>query len=169
MKKRLGLMLAALVAVVGVVSTFTTTPVSANRNKPDTDWNDHEWQSWRNDKWREYKFVQTGLFPSTQPTAVGDRYVLTEDVYDQWGNIIGKDSVTCTATRLPSDGAEFLCNGSVTIDNKGDIQVQGMWKQGETYFTLSVTGGDGKFKFAHGIAKVWTTSDTTRKVVFDFN
>lgn len=168
MKKKLSLIMAAVVAMVGVAVSVTA-PATANRNKPDINWNDGDWQAWRNDKWREYKFVQTGLFPNTQPAAVGDRYVLTEDVYDQWGNIIGKDSVACTAIRLPADGAEFLCNGSVTIDNKGDIQVQGMWKQGETYFTLGVTGGDGKFKFAHGVAKVWIVSDTERKVKFDFN
>lgn len=167
MKKKLSIAVAALALLVGIASVAM--PVTANRNKADGDWHDREWQSWRNDKWREYKLIQTGLEPTTPPTAVGDSYVLTEDVYDQWGNIIGKDSVVCTATRIPNDGAEFLCNGSMTIDHKGDIQVQGMYKQGETYFVMSVTGGDGKFKYATGQAKVWMVSDTERKVKFDFN
>ena len=167
MKKKLSIVVAAMALLVGLASVAM--PATANRNKPDGDWNDRDWQSWRNDKWREYKLVQTGLEPNTQPTAVGETYVLTEDAYDQWGNIIGKDSVVCTATRIPSDGAEFLCNGSLTIDNKGDIQVQGMYKQGETYFVMSVVGGDGKFKYATGQAKVWVVSDTERKVKFDFN
>lgn len=167
MKKRFSIGIAALALVVGLASVAM--PVAANRNKDDGRWDDREWQSWRGDKWREYKFVQTGLEPNTQPSAVGDSYVLTEDIHDQWGNMIGKDSVVCTATRIPADGAEFLCNGSVTIDNKGDIQVQGMYKQGETYFVMSVTGGDGKFKYATGQAKIWVVSDTERKVKFDFN
>jgi hypothetical protein len=167
MKKKFSIVVAGLAMLVGLASVAM--PVAANRNKPDGDWHDREWQSWRNDKWREYKLVQTGLEPATQPTAMGDTYVLTEDVYDQWGNMIGKDSVVCTATRIPADGAEFLCNGSLTIDNKGDIQVQGMYKQGETYFAMSVIGGDGKFKYATGQAKVWVVSDTERKVRFDFN
>lgn len=168
MKKKLSLVLTALALVVGVAS-FVPAAVTANRNKSDGHWEDREWQSWRHDKWREYKFVQTGLEPNTAPTAVGQSYVLTEDIHDQWGNMIGKDSVVCTATRIPADGAEFLCNGSVTVDNKGDIQVQGMYKQGETYFVMSVVGGDGKFKYATGQAKVWVVSDTERKVKFDFN
>lgn len=172
LKKKITMAVAALIAVVGVASAAA--PAMADRNKPDGDWNDRDWQSLRNDKWREFKLVQTSLQPTTPPNTIGQIYVATHDAYDQWNNQIGTSSFVCHATRLAGapkidSQPELLCNGSMNFANKGDIQIQGTYRFGESYFVMSVVGGDAKFKFAKGQAKVWVTSPTEAKVKFDLN
>ena len=172
MKKKLTMIVAAFVALVGVATAAA--PAMADRNKPDGDWNDRDWQSLRNDKWREFRLVQTSLQPTTAPTTLGATYVQTADAYDQWNNQIGTSSLVCDVTRLAGDPKtegkpELLCHGNINFANKGDIQLQGTYRVGEGYVVMSVVGGDAKFKFAKGQAKIWVTSPTEAKVKFDLN
>jgi hypothetical protein len=157
--KKLPLIGAAVAALVSVVA-FAVPSFAHNDNQ--------SWNDWHNSK-RQLTLKQTNIVPNTPPTTIGAMYVLTDDVFDKSDNKIGHDALSCTVTAMGATSFDALCVGTLSIDNRGDIQVQGLFTTGTDDFKVSITGGDGLFRFARGQLSVHTVSPTEHTVTFDFN
>lgn len=157
--KRLPVIGAVVAAVVSVVA-FAAPSFAHN----DT----HSWEDWHHNK-RQLTLKQTAVTPATAPTAIGQMYVITHDAYDQNDNKIGHDALTCTVTAMGAVSFDALCNGTLNVDGRGDVQVQGLFTTGSSDYKVTITGGDGIFRYAHGQLSIHNVSATQQTVTLDFN
>jgi hypothetical protein len=84
--------------------------------------------------------------------SVGDHFVFSDDVVREGGRIIGSVDGDCTTTRAPAEGECWQqCVGTITLDGRGQIAMQGAFRRGGTTPDISaVTGGTGRFDDAVG-------------------
>lgn len=128
----------------------------------------HSWDDWHHNK-RQLTLKQTGITPATPPTAIGQMYVITDDAYDRYGNKVGRDALTCTVTGMGAASFDALCNGTLSINGRGDVQVQGLFTTGSSDYKVTITGGDDIFRYAHGQLSIHNVSATEHTVTLDFN
>jgi hypothetical protein len=86
-----------------------------------------------------------------------DQFVFTNDLF-RGDTRIGKDGGVCTVTNLTAEGATSIyCSGSNALPG-GEVVVQGLvdYAPGEEIkkepYSLSITGGTGKYRNARGEA-----------------
>jgi hypothetical protein len=157
MKNKLTIAAAAITALV-TMTTYAA-PAFANNNH-NNDWQDHN-------KTFELKTKQVDLGPTTDPTAVGQTYALTEDVFNMSGKMVGHDGAACTATRIIKTGSEFLCISGLRLDDRGELEAQGLYTKGDKHIVAPITGGTGEFRKAHGQVTIDVISDTERSIRID--
>jgi hypothetical protein len=100
--------------------------------------------------------------------SLGDRFVFADDVYrEKGGEKVGHDGGECTVVRLDAEArtATVQCVVSLSLDDKGQITVQGLATFSETQtsappLTFPVTGGSGDFKGVDGEVTVEEISAT---------
>lgn len=160
MKNKLTILAAAVTALVTVTSYAA--PAFAHNDNHGNKGEDHN-QSF------ELKTKQVDLAPTTDPTAIGQTYALTEDVFDTGGKMVGHDGAACTATRIIKTGSEFLCISGLHLDGRGDLMAQGLYTKGEKHIVAPITGGTGEFKQAHGQVTIDVISDTERDIKIELD
>ncbi|HWZ65841.1 MAG TPA: hypothetical protein VNX65_03515 [Patescibacteria group bacterium] len=153
MRNKLTITAAAITALVTMTSYAAPAFAHNNQNNDDQD-----------DKPFVLNTKQVDLAPTTDPTAIGQTYALTEDVFDKGGKMVGHDGVSCTATRIITTGSEFICMGGLRLDGRGELEVQGLFTKGEKHIVAAITGGTGEFKSAHGQVTIDVISDTERSI-----
>lgn len=148
-KFRLSAVLAALIALVVLVSGSTAAYANGGKGK----------------KVRltaeeiQFEFT-TGETPS-----LGDELVFSETLFKR-GREVGQSGVVCTVVQAtpPYTTVSFHCVGTLSLRKgqitlQGLIEVQGLDDPGP--FKVAITGGTGKFKCAGGQATYRQTGDTT--------
>ena len=94
---------------------------------------------------------------STQPP-LGTVFVLSADILDDSGAVIGRDGGACTITN--ADGT-VLCDLAVRLPG-GQLTLSGLANGGDNVF--AITGGTGIFRNARGEAHAVDTSALTSDV-----
>ena len=84
--------------------------------------------------------------------SIGDRLVFSNPLFDDQGEIIGRDGAECVIVRIdatepPERQQVVQCTISAQLSD-GQITVQGLGQGTENYF--AVTGGTGAYRNAHG-------------------
>jgi len=88
--------------------------------------------------------------------SIGDRFVLTSDLFDGGGRKVGRDGGECVLVRVdptapPAD--QQLAHCTITVElPEGQITFQGLPHGTRNYF--AVTGGTGAYRSARGQALV---------------
>jgi hypothetical protein len=110
--------------------------------------------------------------------AVGDEFVFTDRLYAlggtpeapaRAGEQIGHVSVRCVVSQVfeAEEDAASTCTGVFSIDGRGDVTAQGMFRfsefEDQGFATLGLTGGTGEFYDAGGELEVreFTDDDPT--------
>jgi hypothetical protein len=94
---------------------------------------------------------------STSPP-LGDVFVLSADILDDHGNVIGRDGGACTTT---SQDGTVVCNLAVRLPG-GELTVAGLANGPDNVF--AITGGTGIYRNARGEAHAVDTSPLTSNV-----
>jgi hypothetical protein len=80
-------------------------------------------------------------------TSLGDEYVFTSRL-TRHGRTVGHTGVTCTLTSVARN--ESQCLGTVWLDGRGQIAIQGLVAGQPDVFDFPITGGTGAFDGATG-------------------
>lgn len=159
--KKLTIAAAAITALV-TMTTYAAPAFANNKQQGNDDWQEH------NESF-ELKTKQVDLGPTTDPTAVGQTYALTEDVFNTSGKMVGHDGAACTATRIIKTGSEFMCISGLRLDDRGELEAQGLYTKGDKHIVAPITGGTGEFRKAHGQVTIDVISDTERNIKIELD